>query len=76
MADSRNLTVRKGNTMKYIMSLDQGTSSCRCILFDASGRICASAQKAFRQIYPQPGWVEHNAVEIRHRMREVSRFPL
>ena len=76
MADSRNLTVRKGNTMKYIMSLDQGTSSCRCILFDASGRICASAQKEFRQIYPQPGWVEHNAVEIWHTMLEVSRVAM
>ena len=43
--------------MKYIMSLDQGTTSSRCILFDRGGNICASAQKEFRQIYPQPGWV-------------------
>ena len=42
--------------MKYIMSLDQGTTSSRCILFDKSGNICASAQKEFRQIYPHPGW--------------------
>ena len=50
--------------MKYIMSLDQGTTSSRCILFDKAGNICASAQKEFRQIYPHPGWVEHDANEI------------
>ena len=50
--------------MKYIMSLDQGTTSSRCILFDRGGNICASVQKEFRQIYPQPGWVEHDAQEI------------
>ena len=50
--------------MKYIMSLDQGTTSSRCILFDRAGNICASVQKEFRQIYPHPGWVEHDANEI------------
>jgi len=50
--------------MKYIMSLDQGTTSSRCILFDHAGNICSLAQKEFTQIYPQPGWVEHNAEEI------------
>ena len=59
--------------MKYIMSLDQGTTSSRCILFDKSGNICASAQKEFRQIYPHPGWVEHNAMEIWDTTLEVSR---
>ena len=59
--------------MKYIMSLDQGTTSSRCILFDRSGNICASVQKEFRQIYPQPGWVEHDAEEIWDTTLEVSR---
>ncbi len=59
--------------MKYIMSLDQGTTSSRCILFDKAGRICSSVQKEFRQIYPQPGWVEHDALEIWDTTLEVSR---
>ena len=50
--------------MKYIMSLDQGTTSSRCILFDKAGNICATAQREFRQIFPQPGWVEHDPMEI------------
>ena len=41
--------------MKYIMSLDQGTTSSRCILFDRAGNICSTAQKEFRQIFPKPG---------------------
>lgn len=49
---------------KYIMALDQGTTSSRCILFDQSGVVCSMAQKEFTQIYPQPGWVEHNPMEI------------
>ncbi len=49
---------------KYIMALDQGTTSSRCILFDKQGNICAMSQKEFTQIYPQPGWVEHNPMEI------------
>ena len=59
--------------MKYIMALDQGTTSSRCILFDHTGNICASVQKEFRQIFPQPGWVEHDAVEIWDTTLEVSR---
>jgi len=49
---------------KYVMALDQGTTSSRCILFDQAGNICSMAQKEFTQIYPQPGWVEHNPMEI------------
>ena len=49
---------------KYIMALDQGTTSSRCILFDHAGNICSMAQKEFTQIYPKPGWVEHNPMEI------------
>lgn len=49
---------------KYIMALDAGTTSNRCILFDHSGKICSVAQKEFTQIFPKPGWVEHDANEI------------
>lgn len=49
---------------KYIMALDQGTTSSRCIIFDKAGNICSMAQKEFEQIYPRPGWVEHNPMEI------------
>ena len=49
---------------KYIMALDAGTTSNRCILFDHEGNICSMAQKEFRQIFPNPGWVEHDANEI------------
>jgi glycerol kinase len=59
--------------MKYIMSLDQGTTSSRCILFDKEGKICSVAQKEFRQFFPQPGWVEHDAEEIWFTTLEVSR---
>ncbi|EHR73355.1 glycerol kinase [Burkholderiales bacterium JOSHI_001] len=50
--------------MSYILALDQGTSSSRSIVFDARGRIVAMAQKEFRQIFPKPGWVEHDPEEI------------
>jgi glycerol kinase len=50
--------------MTYLLALDQGTSSSRSIVFDAEGRIVAMAQREFRQIYPQPGWVEHDPEEI------------
>lgn len=59
--------------MKYIMALDQGTTSSRCILFDHAGNICSSVQKEFTQIFPHPGWVEHNAKEIWDVTLEVSR---
>lgn len=49
---------------KYILSLDQGTTSSRAIIFDKKGSIVATAQKEFTQIFPQPGWVEHDANEI------------
>ncbi len=49
---------------KYIMALDQSTTSSKCIIFDKEGNICSSAEKELRQIYPQPGWVEHNPMEI------------
>lgn len=49
---------------KYIMALDAGTTSNRCILFNEAGEICSMAQKEFRQYFPNPGWVEHDANEI------------
>ncbi|HEY8709724.1 MAG TPA: FGGY family carbohydrate kinase, partial [Burkholderiaceae bacterium] len=48
----------------FLLALDQGTSSSRSIVFDAQGRIEAMAQREFRQIYPRPGWVEHDPKEI------------
>ena len=59
--------------MSYIMSLDQGTTSSRCILFDRAGNICASAQREFKQIFPQPGWVEHDPMEIWRTTLEVAK---
>ena len=55
----------------YIGAIDQGTSSTRFILFDHSGAAISSAQKEHRQIYPQPGWVEHDPLEIWHNTRSV-----
>ena len=59
--------------MKYIMALDAGTTSNRCILFDREGNVCSVAQKEFTQIFPQPGWVEHDAEEIFTTQLEVAR---
>lgn len=61
---------------KYIMALDAGTTSNRCILFDKSGEICSVAQKEFTQIFPQPGWVEHDAEEIFDTQLAVARQAL
>ena len=61
---------------KYIMSLDSGTTSNRCILFDHTGSICSVAQKEFTQIFPQPGWVEHDADEIFSTQLEVAKQAL
>ena len=49
---------------RYIMALDQGTTSARCILYDRQGKQVSIAQKEFRQIYPQAGWVEHDPMDI------------
>ncbi|MFH1552351.1 MAG: glycerol kinase GlpK [Candidatus Omnitrophota bacterium] len=58
---------------KYILALDQGTTSSRAILFDHSGKIISSSQKEFGQIFPRPGWVEHDADEIWSSQLEVAR---
>ena len=59
--------------MKYILSLDQGTTSSRAILFDQNGQMKSVAQKEFQQYYPHPGWVEHDALEIWETQLSVAR---
>ena len=61
---------------KYIMALDSGTTSNRCILFNTAGEVCSVAQKEFTQIFPQPGWVEHDADEIFATQLEVAKQAL
>lgn len=51
-------------TAQFILSLDQGTTSSKAFLFDHQGQVCAKAQKEYPQIYPKPGWVEHNPIDI------------
>ena len=58
---------------KYIMALDAGTTSNRCILFNEKGEICSMAQKEFTQHFPKPGWVEHDAGEIWATQLQVAR---
>ena len=60
----------------HLLALDQGTSSSRSIVFDTTGRIVAMAQREFRQIYPQPGWVEHDAIEIWRTQLDTAREAL
>ena len=61
---------------KYVAAIDQGTTSTRCILFDHAGKIAAADQMEHRQIYPKPGWVEHDAIEIWERTQGVIRGAL
>ncbi|MCX6036863.1 MAG: glycerol kinase GlpK, partial [Chloroflexi bacterium] len=61
---------------KYVAAIDQGTTSTRCILFDHAGDIIALDQKEHEQIYPKPGWVEHDALEIWERTQRVVRGAL
>jgi len=61
---------------KYILALDQGTTSSRAILFDESGKPITSAQQEFPQIFPKPGWVEHNPHDIWRTQRDVARAAL
>ncbi len=61
---------------KYIAAIDQGTTSTRCILFNHAGNIVSVEQEEHRQIYPQPGWVEHDALEIWERTQQVIRGAL
>jgi len=56
---------------QYAAALDQGTASTRCMLFDHGGQVVAVEQKEHEQIYPRPGWVEHDANEVWSRTQEV-----
>ncbi len=56
---------------KYILAIDQGTTSSRCILFNKNGQPYATSQKEFKQIFPQPGWVEHDPIEIWNSVQNV-----
>ena len=58
---------------RYVMALDQGTTSSRAILFDRAGQPVASAQEEFPQIFPQPGWVEHDPEDIWRTQVAVAR---
>ena len=58
---------------QYIMALDAGTTSNRCILFNRQGEVVSSAQKEFTQYFPEPGWVEHDAMEIWNTQLSVAR---
>jgi len=62
--------------MKYVLALDQGTTSSRALLFDRNGAVVAQAQQEFRQIFPQPGWVEHDAMDIWRSQLAVARQAL
>jgi len=62
--------------MRHVIALDQGTTSSRAIIFDETGKPVASAQREFKQHYPQPGWVEHDADEIWRTQRDVARQAL
>ena len=62
--------------MAFVLALDQGTTSSRAILFDAAGKPVASAQKEFRQVFPQPGWVEHDPREIWESQADVALLAL
>jgi glycerol kinase len=61
---------------KYVAAIDQGTTSTRCILFDHAGQIISADQKEHQQIYPKPGWVEHDALEIWEHSQRVMRGAL
>ena len=61
---------------RYIAAIDQGTTSSRCMIFDHAGQVIAVAQKEHEQIFPKPGWVEHDPVEIWQRTQEVIAIAL
>ena len=59
--------------MRYVLALDQGTTSSRAIIFDETGKPVASASQEFKQHYPQPGWVEHDPDDLWRSQRDVAR---
>lgn len=74
LTDKYSSNMREGSFMeRYILAIDQGTASSRAILFDQKGHMIEVSQKEFKQYFPKPGWVEHNAMEIWDTVLEVSR---
>ncbi|MGE5160388.1 MAG: FGGY family carbohydrate kinase, partial [Betaproteobacteria bacterium] len=61
---------------KYVLALDQGTTSSRAIVFDRRGSLVATAQKEIQQIFPRPGWVEHDAAQIWSTQLECAQSAL
>ena len=57
---------------RYVVAIDQGTTSTRCIVFDQRGRLVAVSQREHHQHYPKPGWVEHDAMEIWHNLEHIA----
>src|SRR5262245_55149147 len=70
------MPVRRRGRSPGILALDQGTTSSRAIVFDAAGQVRALAQREFRQIFPRPGWVEHDPEEIWESQLAVAREAL
>ena len=56
----------------FVMSIDQGTTSTRCILFDRGGRLVSVSQREHKQYFPKPGWVEHDAAEIWRNLEHLA----
>ncbi|MFE6744045.1 glycerol kinase GlpK [Streptomyces tubercidicus] len=71
MTERSGKTGKAGKTEKYVAAIDQGTTSSRCIIFDHGGAIVAVDQREHRQIFPKPGWVEHDATEIWSKVQAV-----
>ena len=61
---------------KYVAAIDQGTTGTRCMLFDHAGAVVASRYEEHHQIYPQPGWVEHDPLEIWNKVKAVTQGAL
>ncbi|MYS48597.1 glycerol kinase, partial [Streptomyces sp. SID6013] len=71
MTDAHTAGIASHGHGPFIAAIDQGTTSSRCIVFDRDGRIVAVDQKEHEQIFPKPGWVEHDAAEIWTNVQEV-----
>ena len=71
MTDAHTAATHSHGAGPFIAAIDQGTTSSRCIVFDRDGRIVSVDQKEHEQIFPKPGWVEHNATEIWTNVEEV-----
>lgn len=65
------MVLNRGGKLKFIAAIDQGTTSTRCLIFDKKAHIISSAQKEHKQIYPKPGWVEHDPMEILENTKDV-----